>query len=83
MVLSFVFKFPEKTIKEENESGTETKNDTDLKDNRIFKDIKFYALWVCFAIGTFNGLMAIPNIISLVALSGVAIRLTKDYLSKD
>jgi len=38
------------------------------------------AVWTIADI--FNGLMAIPNIISLIALSGVAVRLTKMYLGK-
>lgn len=32
---------------------------------------------------TLNGLMAIPNLIGLVGLSGVVIRLTKDYFAKN
>jgi AGCS family alanine or glycine:cation symporter len=31
----------------------------------------------------FNGLMAIPNIIALIALSGVVAAETKDYLSRE
>jgi len=31
----------------------------------------------------FNGLMAIPNIIALIALSGVIAAETKDYLSEN
>ena len=32
---------------------------------------------------TFNGLMAIPNLIALFLLSGTAIKLTKDYFAKE
>ncbi len=32
---------------------------------------------------TFNGLMAIPNLIALFLLSGTAVRLTKDYFAKE
>ena len=32
---------------------------------------------------TFNGLMAIPNLIALFLLSGTAIKLTKDYFVKE
>jgi AGCS family alanine or glycine:cation symporter len=31
---------------------------------------------------TLNGLMAIPNLIALFGLSGVILRLTKDFFSK-
>lgn len=30
---------------------------------------------------TFNGLMAIPNLIALIALSGIVVKLTKEYLN--
>ena len=29
-----------------------------------------------------NGLMAVPNLIAVVGLSGVIVRLTKDYFSR-
>ena len=32
---------------------------------------------------TLNGLMAIPNLIGLLLLSGVVARLTRDYFDKD
>ncbi|MGN1003193.1 MAG: alanine:cation symporter family protein, partial [Oscillospiraceae bacterium] len=32
---------------------------------------------------TLNGLMAIPNLIALLLLSGVVAKITKDYFSKD
>jgi AGCS family alanine or glycine:cation symporter len=38
------------------------------------------AVWTIADI--FNGLMAIPNLIALVALSGVVVALTKDYLAR-
>ncbi|MCQ2593900.1 MAG: alanine:cation symporter family protein [Treponemataceae bacterium] len=31
---------------------------------------------------TFNGLMALPNIVALIALSGVTAKLTKDYVDR-
>ena len=31
---------------------------------------------------TFNGLMAIPNLIALFLLSGTVVKLTKDYFNK-
>ena len=31
---------------------------------------------------TLNGLMAVPNIIALFGLSGVVVRLTKDFIFK-
>ena len=37
------------------------------------------AVWTIADI--FNGLMAIPNIISLLILSGVIVKLTKDFFS--
>lgn len=38
------------------------------------------AVWTIADI--FNGLMAIPNLIALVALSGVVAKETKDYLDR-
>ena len=38
------------------------------------------AVWTIADI--FNGLMAIPNIIALIALSGVVAKLTKEYFSR-
>lgn len=32
---------------------------------------------------TFNGLMAIPNLIALMLLSGTVVKLTKEYFSKE
>ena len=32
---------------------------------------------------TFNGLMAIPNLIALMLLSGTVAKLTKEYFSKE
>ncbi|MGI6698255.1 MAG: alanine:cation symporter family protein [Clostridia bacterium] len=32
---------------------------------------------------TLNGLMAIPNLIGVLGLSGVIIKLTKEYFSKE
>ena len=38
------------------------------------------AVWTIADI--FNGLMAIPNMIALIALSGVVVRETKDYFER-
>ena len=32
---------------------------------------------------TLNGLMALPNLIALAALSGVVVKATKEYFSKE
>ena len=32
---------------------------------------------------TFNGLMAIPNLIAVFLLSGVVVKLTKEYFAKE
>jgi AGCS family alanine or glycine:cation symporter len=32
---------------------------------------------------TLNGLMAVPNLIALLALSGVVVRLTKEYFAEN
>ena len=39
------------------------------------------AVWMIADI--FNGLMAIPNIIALVALSGIVAKETKEYFAKN
>lgn len=39
------------------------------------------AVWVIADI--FNGLMALPNLVALIALSGVIAKETKQYFSKD
>ncbi|WHH60125.1 OFA family MFS transporter [Petroclostridium sp. X23] len=31
----------------------------DIETKQMFKDSRYYALWICFSIGTFNGLMAV------------------------
>jgi len=38
--------------------------------------------WIINFCDTFNGLMAIPNLIALIALSPLVVKLTKDYLSQ-
>ena len=38
------------------------------------------AIWTIADI--FNGLMAVPNLIAIIALSGVAVAETKQYLKK-
>lgn len=34
-------------------------------------------------VDTFNGLMAIPNLIALLLLSGTVVKLTKEHLDKN
>jgi len=42
--------------------------------------LKLEAIWVLADI--VNGLMAIPNLIALIALSGIVVRETRTYLEK-
>ena len=43
--------------------------------------LKLEAIWILADI--VNGLMAIPNLIALIALSGVVVAETEHYLAKD
>ena len=42
--------------------------------------LKLEAIWILADI--VNGLMAIPNLIALIALSGVVVRETRKYMAK-
>ena len=66
------------------------------KDNKLFVGA-YKIIFICFCVvgatgsgdlmwdiaDTLNGLMAIPNLIALLALSGVVAQITKDYFYKD
>ena len=43
--------------------------------------VRLYNIWGIS--DTSNGFMAIPNLIALLGLSGVVIKLTKDYFSNE
>ncbi|MCQ8213479.1 OFA family MFS transporter [Cetobacterium somerae] len=56
-LLSLFLKFPDKTEYENANKNIEFFNETTSKN--MIKTTKFYALWICYMIGTFCGLMII------------------------
>jgi MFS family permease len=59
-ILALPFRFPNEQVVEENESSI--KNDSkslDINTKEMLQTSKFYGLWICYAIGTLTGLMAI------------------------
>ena len=56
-LLSLFLKFPDKTEYENANKNIEIFNETTSKN--MIKTTKFYALWICYMIGTFCGLMII------------------------
>jgi len=58
LIFALPLRFPNKEEIEENISKNKS-NSSDLPLMKVLKNRKFYILWICFAIGTFTGLMAI------------------------
>ena len=56
-------------------------NDSHFADPQIVAQQKLDFVWLFSDV--MNGLMAVPNLIGLLLLSGVALRETRDYLARN
>jgi OFA family oxalate/formate antiporter-like MFS transporter len=59
LIFALPLRFPDEEEKTKENISDTKENSLDLPLMKVLKNRNFYILWVCFAIGTFTGLMAI------------------------